>query len=101
MYRQGDVLIVPAAIPIGEELKQIERENGNIVLAHGEATGHTHAIKSENAGLFAANDKVFLMVLRSVDLVHEEHSTIKIPAGNYRVIRQREYSPEEIRYVAD
>jgi hypothetical protein len=32
---------------------------------------------------------------------HQEHATIAVPAGNYRVIRQREYSPERIRRVED
>jgi hypothetical protein len=34
-------------------------------------------------------------------LAHDEHATIMLPPGNYRIVRQREYSPEEIRDVAD
>lgn len=33
--------------------------------------------------------------------VHQEHGPITLPPGNYRVQIQREYSPEEIRNVAD
>jgi hypothetical protein len=34
-------------------------------------------------------------------LQHAEHATQTIEPGVYRVVRQREYSPEEIRRVAD
>ncbi|HZT90326.1 MAG TPA: hypothetical protein VFA12_20465 [Stellaceae bacterium] len=34
-------------------------------------------------------------------LVHEEHTAHAIPAGKYRRPAQREYSPAEIRNVAD
>jgi hypothetical protein len=33
--------------------------------------------------------------------VHEEHGAITVPAGLYRVVRQREYVPGDYRYVAD
>ena len=37
MYRQGDVLIVPVE-SIPEELDPVDREDGRVVLAHGEVT---------------------------------------------------------------
>lgn len=43
MYRQGDVLIVPAKMPAKAKLEEVPREDGRVVLAHGEATGHAHA----------------------------------------------------------
>lgn len=103
MYRQGDVLIVPVPeIPNGTE--RVDRENGRIILAHGEVTGHAHAIKSEGATLFRDPQlmAVFLNVTGdSVALEHEEHETINLIPGNYQIIRQREYHPESIRNVAD
>jgi hypothetical protein len=36
-----------------------------------------------------------------VALEHEDHDTIMIPPGTYQVVRQREYSPGAVRYVAD
>jgi hypothetical protein len=36
-----------------------------------------------------------------VTLEHQEHDPIVIPPGAYRVIRQREYAPEDIRNIAD
>ena len=43
MIRQGDVLIVPVE-EIPATVEAVERENGCIILAHGEATGHAHKI---------------------------------------------------------
>ena len=103
MYRQGDVLIIPVK-SIPKKLEPVERENGRIVLAHGEVTGHAHAIKNEGAALF--RDPKLMAVFMTVNgdavmLEHDEHDTIVIPPGNYQVVRQREYSPEAIRNVAD
>jgi hypothetical protein len=104
MYRQGDVLLVRVR-SIPEALEPVAREKGLVVLAHGEVTGHAHAIKEAHAALFrdAKGGAVFINVSgeAAVALEHDEHDTINVPPGNYRVIRQREYSPEAIRDVAD
>jgi hypothetical protein len=34
-------------------------------------------------------------------VVHEEHAVVTLPAGWYRVVRQREYVPGAVRLVAD
>ncbi len=96
MYRQGDILLVPVEkVPRG--LKEVPREDGKIVLAEGEATGHLHAIDSEEA-MFTATDLEdiagrFLEVEAEagVELTHPEHDTIKVPPGKYEVRRQTEY----------
>ncbi len=103
-YRQGDIYIF-AAEELPGDLMPVKREGGRIILALGETTGHAHAILDRGADLFESvtlEDR-FLQVLAEggVDLVHEEHSGIHLPAGNYVVRRQREYSPEAIRQVAD
>lgn len=101
MFRQGDVLIVEAATVPANPTK-VKREAKRIVLAHGEVTGHAHAIESAHATLWQSGDGArFLEVKRTCSLQHEEHATITIPAGVYRVIRQREYTPEAIIQVAD
>jgi hypothetical protein len=104
MFRQGDVLVIPVqSMPAG--LEPVAREQGRAVLAHGEATGHAHAIKSERAALF--RDPKLMAVFMHVSggapvaLEHDEHDTIEVPPGDYQVIRQREYSPEAVRNVAD
>lgn len=104
MFRQGDVLIIPVSkMPAG--LDAVERENGRVILAHGEVTGHAHAIKDKRAALFRDPKLAAIFMHVSGDapvaLEHDEHTTIALPPGDYQVIRQREYSPEAIRNVAD
>lgn len=104
MYRQGDVLIIPVK-SIPKAVEAVEREQGRIVLAHGEVTGHAHAIKDKHAALFRDPKlaAIFMHVSgdEAVALEHDEHSTIAIPPGNYQIVRQVEYHPAEIRNVAD
>jgi hypothetical protein len=108
IYRQGDVLVRRVAtIPDG--VHEVAREDGRIVLAHGEATGHAHAISaplSEATLLDAGREQRFLRLIRDVDLQHEEHAAIRLPAGLYQVIRQREWTDadgdeERWRYAGD
>lgn len=104
IYRQGDVLVVEATT-IPEGVTTVPLEEGRLVLAHGEVTGHAHVVVGD-AELFAPADVAeleerFLRVEQECELVHDEHATIALPPGDYRVLRQREYSPEAIRSVAD
>jgi hypothetical protein len=100
LYRQGDVLIerietIPKAavkfVPIG----------GRIILAHGEATGHHHSVDADAADWWKTDGQTFLDVSAPTEVVHQEHAPIALAPGKYRVRRQREYSPEAIRNVAD
>lgn len=105
LIRQGDVLVVPVhpdSIP--SDGIDVDRENGRLILAHGEATGHAHAIAEEHAGLVTAaeaNELYLLVHGAPVDLVHDEHDTLTIAPGAYKVVRQREYAPEGLRNVSD
>ena|SRR5579864_1569262 len=98
--RQGDVLIRKVkSIPKGDDRKP--RPNG--ILAYGEVTGHSHAISSlDEAELFEVGSGMFMTVSESgVSIRHQEHDEIILPAGNYEITIQKEYSPAEIRSVAD
>lgn len=104
-YRQGDVLIRQvSALPAGA---QDVTPNDRIVLAHGEVTGHAHAIAPGEAREFSMKDAVgvvkrFLSVVTGTATVrHEEHAPIPLPPGTYEIVQQREYTPEAIRNVAD
>ncbi len=103
--RQGDVWIesldeVPTTI--GDE---VARQNSRLILAHGEMSGHSHAVAEREARLFAlpvTGDRLLrVMAEGGAHLVHEEHATIALPRGDYLVRYQREYTPGEIRRVAD
>ena len=115
--RQGDVaLIAVRALPAG--CVPIENEGKRIVLAHGEVTGHAHAIYDHigpsaadeiaeaaiaRARMFVApNGDRFLEVREPVTLKHEEHTAHTIPPGVYELPIQVEYTAADVvRKVAD
>lgn len=114
MFRQGDVLLVPVK-GIPTNYKKLVTK-GAIILALGEVTGHSHALTAATWLVDACADiaetrafatgamidrPLYVEVVEDTTLTHQEHDTLAIPVGIYRVIRQREYSPEEIRNVAD
>ncbi|HEX2314696.1 MAG TPA: hypothetical protein VHJ17_13225 [Thermomonospora sp.] len=108
MYRQGDVLIQPIAeeqVPErAKALPPAPRDGrGRMVLALGEATGHAHAITAPGTLLRDGDPMTpdHLHLPSGGRLVHEEHAAISLPAGWYRVVRQREYIPGAVRAVAD
>lgn len=105
MVRQGDVMVV-AVDEIPEGATEVADDDGRVVLAYGEVTGHAHAFsRSESRMVKLRQDEKGLRYLDvgggGATLKHEEHAPIAIPPGRYEVRRQREYSPEEIRVVAD
>ena len=122
VYRQGDVGIIRTRGRKTAPLKPVPREEGAVVLAHGEVTGHRHQIRSGECALYALEDnrltgeeaaqaiariggglipERLLVVDAPVDLLHEEHDKIRLPTGSYVVRIQREYSPGELRSVQD
>jgi hypothetical protein len=103
LFRQGDVLVQSVdRIPAG--LQPVPLDRGRVILAYGEVTGHAHAVIGDVEFLAADLQDLeerFLRVEAEAKVVHEEHETITLPPGNYRVVRQREYAPEAPVYVAD
>lgn len=116
VIRQGDVLLVKVlTIPKGAIAQPAI--GGRIVLAFGEVTGHAHAIYDwqaegkageiaeaaiARARLFVApSGERFLKVTAPVTLRHEEHTAHTLAPGIYRLPAQVEYSPAELRAVAD
>ena len=102
-YRQGDVFIERVA-KLPPALKKQAREGGRVILAHGDVTGHSHAISDKGATLYASKESgaTYLQVVKEpANLTHDEHATIVLKPGVYRVTRQREYHPDAIRNVAD
>ena len=112
MYRQGDVLLIPVdEVPI-DAIKQ--KKQKLTVLAYGEKTGHMHAINAGCVQEYRLGEKKFFEISGKVILSHglkkeiedkikvgKDHDAIQIPPGNYKVIIQREYTPERIRRVID
>ena len=104
--RQGDVLLIPIA-PRDPANVGRTRKGGNavrredmpevgkvIVLAHGEATGHHHHVKSRGAVMRRYGRRRILHVgHEGAALEHQEHSPIALAPGRYEVVRQTEYTP--------
>lgn len=115
IIRQGDVILVPVtALPAGAA--PLPDEGHRIVLMHGEATGHAHAIYDHvespeavvrkairRAQLYALADGTrYLEVTEPVTLRHEEHTAHQIPPGLYEVPIQVDMSTERLpRRVID
>ena len=103
--RQGDVALVSVrAIP--KEAIEQKIEGVKLILALGEATGHHHRFefldKTHNVKLYATAGGVrYLDVSAPSDLLHEEHSAARVPAGKWLLPQQVEYTPAELRRVAD
>lgn len=105
MFRQGDVLLVQVEeIPADATACQVD---GDVILAYGEVTGHAHRIEAgtvkplAKGGVWEPSAERFIQALEGAVLRHEEHGSIAIPKGKYRVVQQVEYTPEAIRNVAD
>lgn len=94
LFRQGDVLVREVS-KIPSETNQ-DKKNGSVVLALGESTGHSHQIH-RGATMFmegrSGGSRFIAIGEKGADLVHEEHSTIHLPPGNFQVTIQAEYQP--------
>jgi hypothetical protein len=96
MKRQGDLLIVKVK---GIPQDAVKRESR--VLAEGEATGHMHEL--DTGEVYEKGGVLYFKVGegQTSTLKHPEHGAVTFEAGEYKVIRQREYEPQGWRYVAD
>lgn len=100
-YRQGDVLVVEVkAIPKGA---QDVTGDSDIVLMHGELTGHAHRIKEpqDKVRLLDVQAERYLRVLQEATIRHEEHAPIVLREGRYKQAFQVEDFGDEVRRVAD
>jgi hypothetical protein len=100
MVRQGDVMLVRVGKLDLEDMKQNgskvkpeAHENGNSVLAHGEVTGHSHKVDGQVSMIYSVDGERYLRVSTDSNLTHEEHGSIPVPAGDYKVVQQKEYTP--------
>jgi Ni,Fe-hydrogenase III small subunit len=120
MYRQGDILLVPVtSVPKGYKHVPAKRA----VVAYGEATGHHHVLHDiewviaedrtdQDLEAFAQGTStfpVFVLAPVATELMHvdqmdrptQDHETIFVESGLFRVVRQREYTPAAPRAVYD
>lgn len=107
IIRQGDVLLVYVDSP---ESAPAQIEAGQrMILAHGEVTGHTHAlvldaavVKAPTKPVYDAAAERYIQLYTSGKLSHEEHEAAFLKAGKYEIGVQVEAGPDNmIRRVAD
>jgi hypothetical protein len=107
LYFQGDLCIEPIA-DVDEIAGRLPPAgDGAVVLAEGEATGHRHAFHGGGVALFRDDGlaggvprDLFIGILKidapTAALEHEEHDTIVLPRGTYRIRRQREFAGSDL-----
>lgn len=102
--RQGDVLIVDAAYrgDKSEHGKPV-LEGDDIVLMHGDVTGHAHRIvqPGAKARLLDVQAERYLQVVQEATITHEEHSPILLREGRYQQAFQVEDYGQDVRRVED
>lgn len=104
---QGDILITRIGV-LPANAVPVMPENGKHIVAHSE-TGHHHTVDAHGVQVFeAANDPFVLYLVvdnKHADIIHnrafDTHNPVRLPRGVYRINRQREYTPEGWRRVAD
>jgi hypothetical protein len=114
-YAQGDVLLLRVA---DAEPRDGVSQQGPVILAEGEHTGHRHAFYG-GAVMFRddamARDVPSQLYIGHVEIgnggavlehgpgpgQHGDHDPVHVPAGTYIALRQREYTGAEARRVVD
>lgn len=103
LIRQGDILLRKIQKPVNlSGAKKLPRDQGRVVLAYGEVTGHSHAVSNPKVSLYALETNLrVLRVEEQAELRHEEHATAILEPGDYEVIQQRENTALGWRTVVD
>jgi hypothetical protein len=111
MCAQGDILLERVDdLPATDDAVEIA-DTDVVILAHGELSGHRHAahgrVKLVYDAAHARDIPLGLYVghlhvtAGSARLEHEEHGTIALQRGIYRVRRQRRLEPSDADIVKD
>lgn len=110
MAAQGDFMILKIdTLPDG--LEPFQARGNEYVIAHSE-TGHDHVMERTHVEAYQPKNtkevdlyELFLVVKEPTPVNHlrsfDTHEPILVPPGNYKIRRQREYTPEGFRRAAD
>jgi hypothetical protein len=111
-HAQGDIIIERVADAKAGMPEPVDPD-GAIVLARGEVTGHRHRFTGDSGVVMFRDDGLARELAPELyighvavpeagdNLLHEEHGTINLPPGTYRIRRQREHTAGMARVVAD
>lgn len=103
---QGDVTFVRVdKLPEGLTLKS---DGARAIVAHSE-TGHHHVAVAERVRLYGAEDPMVCYLVnetgRYADIVHDRpfdtHETLRLDGPVWKIVRQREATPEGWKRVED
>ena len=112
LYAQGDIILELVAKAKPRNPINVDPDRA-VVLARGEITGHRHRFTGDSGVVMFRDDAMardiesalyvghVIIPEGGATLTHEEHDTIDLPAGTYRVRRQREWTAAASRLVAD
>lgn len=104
---QGDILIERvASVPKGAT--QVKRLAGGFIVAESE-THHHHMVGNKRVSMLMDGKDPLVCYLQVegayADIVHHRdvnaHETVRLPTGCWKITRQKEWTPEGWRRVAD
>src|SRR5262245_42690727 len=95
-HRQGDLLFLWQNTRPQADLPP---RLSNVIVA-GEPTGHAHGLTAGTV-LEAPEGTLCLDLHHAAEVVHEEQYPITLDSGPWRMVRQREFSPQAIGTVQD
>lgn len=88
-YQQGDVLIVKVdRIPEGSPKE-------DKIVAEGEVTGHMHRVLGDANVVVDKDGNLFVDAPNGADVTHDEHNTVSVGPGQYKIRIVQEYDPLE------
>ena len=100
VWSQGDLVLIEEPIPEGID----EKKDHDGIFARGEATGHAHRIIHGEARFFLDSSMTRAWALTDLEIGHEDHPSIRIPAGTqfrYHQEREADWFKAVNRNVAD
>lgn len=96
--QQGDTLY----FPIENLPKDLEKQKDNII-QHGEATGHAHRLINGEIYIEPKSKVKYLRLIHPSDIIHEEHHSVTLPPGAYRIgiVREKGMFDDLVAPVVD
>lgn len=100
--RQGDILIQPIEQIPEKAISENITEDKRFIVATGDSLPFAHYLESEKAQIVGFNGIRYIEAFKKTRIKHEgTHTDLPIQKGKNQILHQREYTPEEIRNVAD
>jgi hypothetical protein len=103
---QGDVMFIRVN-KLPDDVKLLN-EGKEVIVAHSE-TGHHHTAVADKIRLYGTSDPMICYLVNEtgahMDIVHQRsfdtHETLRLLDGPWKIVRERENTPEGWRPVVD